>query len=65
MAALIENTCCTIRLDRTLCRGQGYDVAGNMTGQCNGAAKLVQSKFPKAFYFHCASQIKFMYCTLL
>lgn len=55
LAALIENTCCTIGLDMTWCRGQGYDRAGNMAGQCNGAAKLVQSKFPKAFYFHCAS----------
>ena len=55
LAALIQNTCCTIGLDMRLCRGQRYNGAGNMAGQCNRAVKLVQSKFPKAFNFHCAS----------
>ena len=38
-----------------LCRAQGYDGAGNMAGHCNGAAKIIKSKYCKAVFFHCAS----------
>ena len=55
IAELILKECSLMELDMTLCRGQGYDGAGNMAGVCNGTAKLIQSKFPKAIYFHCAS----------
>ena len=55
IAELIQKECCLMELDMGLCRGQGYNGAGNMAGVCNGAAKLIRSKFPKAIYFHCAS----------
>ena len=34
LAELIES-CLNIGLDMNLCRGQGYDGAGNMAGQCS------------------------------
>ena len=52
LATLIELSYQSVWLDMSLCRGQGYDGAGNMAGQCTGAAK---HKYPKAFYFHCAT----------
>ena len=55
LASLIEATCRNLGLDMNLCRGQGYDGAANMAGACNGAAKVIQSKYPKSIYFHCAS----------
>jgi len=56
LAELIEHTCTKVmKLDMARCRGQGYDGAGNMAGECSGAAKLIKLKFPKALYFHCAS----------
>lgn len=39
----------------SLCRGQGYDGAGNMAGKCSGAAKRITDKHPKAPYVHCGS----------
>ena len=44
-----------ISLDMNLCRGQGYDGAGNMAGKCSGAAARINAKFPKAPYVHCGS----------
>ena len=55
LAELIEASCLSIGLDLNLCRGQGYDGAGNMAGHCSGSAKIMQLKYPKAVYFHCAS----------
>ena len=55
LATLIELSCESIGLDMSLCRGQGYDGAGNMAGLCTGAAKRIRDKYPKAFYFHCAA----------
>lgn len=36
-------------------RGQGYDGAGNMAGKYRDAASVLQSKYPKAVYVHCAA----------
>ena len=55
LATLIESTCVEIGLDMSMCRGQGYDGAGNMSGKCVGAAKLLRDKYPKAYYLHSAS----------
>ena len=55
LATLIESSCWGIGLDMSLCRGQECDGAGNMAGLCNGAAKQIQDKYPKVFYFHCAA----------
>ena len=55
LAILIKSTCQTLHLDLSLCRGQGYDGAGNMSGKTNGAAAIIQSELPKVMYFHCAS----------
>lgn len=42
IANLIETKCVnTLKLDMNMCRGQGYDGAGNMAGHCSGAAKLI------------------------
>ena len=56
IALLIENAFQTLGLDMNKCRGQGYNGAGNMSGVCRGAASIVLSWHPKAFYFHCASR---------
>lgn len=45
----------TAGLDMELCRGQGYDGAGNMAGRCSGAAVRIQRQFPKASCVHCGS----------
>ena len=55
LADVIEDTCASAGLDLTKLRSQGYDGAANMGGVCSGAAKLLQTKYPKALYFHCAS----------
>ena len=55
LALLIEKTCLDVGLDMSMCRGQGYDGAGNMAGACTGVAKQLRTKYPKAIYFHCAS----------
>ena len=52
IAKLIETKCLELKLDMNMCRGQGYDGAGNMAGSCNGAAKVISTKYPKAVYFH-------------
>ena len=44
-------------LEIELCRGQGYDGAGNMAGKCSGAAVRIQRAYPKAMYVHCGSHI--------
>lgn len=38
-----------------MCRGQGYDGTGNMSGVIQGAATRIRNKYPKALYVHCAS----------
>jgi len=55
LATTIEEACKSVNLDIGKLRGQGYDGAANMAGHCNGAAKLILCKYPKALYFHCAS----------
>jgi hypothetical protein len=55
IASLIESTCQSLGLDLHKCRGQGYDGASNMSGAVNGASSKINSKYPKALYFHCAS----------
>ena len=40
-----------------LCRGQGYDGAGNMSGKYNGASTIVTMQYPKAIYVHCKSHL--------
>ena len=55
LAKMIEDTCMSLGLDLTLCRGQGYDGASNMSGKNQGVSAILLSKYPKAMYFHCAS----------
>ena len=38
-------------LDPKLLRGQGYDGASNMAGKVKGAAAIITSKHPVAFFF--------------
>lgn len=35
--------------------GQGYDGCSTMAGEIHGVQKIIQDKYKKAFYFHCAS----------
>ena len=40
-----------------LCRGQGYNGAGNMAGRISGAAARIQATHAKAVYVHCSSHV--------
>ncbi|KAI6656651.1 52 kDa repressor of the inhibitor of the protein kinase-like [Oopsacas minuta] len=42
-------------LDITKQGGQAYDGAGNVAGSIKGTAGLINTKYPLAFYLHCAS----------
>ena len=42
-------------LDMQNCRAQTYDKAGNIAGIKQGCSTLINNKYPKALYFHCAS----------
>eukprot|EP00795_Rhopilema_esculentum_P015975 gene15975-biopygen5349 len=44
-------------LDMNLCRGQGYDGAGNMAGKCSGAAARICQSHPNAPYTHSGSHV--------
>ena len=55
VASLIESICQSLGLDLHKCRGQSYDGASNMSGFVSGASSRINSKYPKALYFHCAS----------
>ena len=46
-----------VGFDINLCRGQGYDGAGNMAGKCTGAAVQIQREYPKAMFVHCGSHV--------
>ena len=55
IATFIENTCMSLNLDLSMCKGQEYDGVGNMSGVIQGAATGILNKYPKALYVHCAS----------
>ena len=57
MADKILHKVNSLGLDMDLCRGQGYDGAGNMAGKCSGAATLIQKDHPKALYVHCRAHV--------
>ena len=40
-----------------LCRGQGYDGAGNMADRISGTASRIQQMFKSAVYVHCNSHL--------
>lgn len=42
-------------VDLTGLIGQGYDGASAMSGHYNGVCKIVQDKYPKALFVHCAA----------
>ena len=44
-----------LALDPNKLQGQGYDGAGNMAGKYRGAAAVIQAKYPRAMYIHCAA----------
>lgn len=51
IAQFIENC----GLDPVKCVGQGYDGCSTMAGVRAGVQTILQNKFPKGLYFHCAS----------
>ena len=57
IAKQITDSVCSLGLDMQLCRGQGYDGAGNMAGKVSGAAARILRLYPKALYVHCGSHI--------
>ena len=63
MAMLIQDTCHKLGLDFNMCRGQGYDRAGNMAGCVKGAAQRLLSINPKASIALLISLIKFIHCS--
>ncbi|CAH1979234.1 unnamed protein product [Acanthoscelides obtectus] len=42
-----------LNLDKLV--GQGYDGCSTMSGEIHGVQKIIQEKYKRAFYFHCAS----------
>ena len=52
---LIVQSCSSIGLDFSKCRGLGFNGASNMAGKTNGAAAVIQRRYLKALYVHCAA----------
>ena len=40
-----------------LCRGQGYDGAGNVAGKYKGASSIISRQYPKPLFVHCKSHL--------
>lgn len=55
LANLILEKCELLGLDMSNLVGQGYDGAGNMSGQFNGVQSKIRQKYPKAMFVHCAA----------
>lgn len=55
LANLILEKCEQLDLDMSNLVGQGYDGAGNMSGQLNGIQSRIRQKYPKAIFVHCAA----------
>ncbi|XP_047123874.2 zinc finger MYM-type protein 1-like [Hydra vulgaris] len=53
----ILNSIKDLGLEMKFCVGQGYDGAGNMAGNCSGAAVRIKAIYPKALYVHCGSHV--------
>ncbi|XP_047142816.1 52 kDa repressor of the inhibitor of the protein kinase-like [Hydra vulgaris] len=53
----ILNSIKDLGLEMKFCVGQGSDGAGNMAGNCSGAAVRVKAIYPKALYLHCGSHV--------
>nr|XP_047135327.1 zinc finger MYM-type protein 1-like [Hydra vulgaris] len=53
----ILNSIKDLGLEMKFCVGQGYDGAGNMAGNCSGAAVRIKTIYPKALYVHCGSHV--------
>ena len=57
IAATISSVLRQLDLPLDLCRGQGYDGAGNMAGRLSGAAARIKATNEKAVYVHCNSHV--------
>lgn len=55
LANLILEKCELLGLDMSNLVGQGYDGAGNMSGQFNGVQYRIRQKYPKAMFVYCAA----------
>jgi hypothetical protein len=55
IGALILESCESVGLEFSKCRGLGFDGASNMSGKTYGAAAVIKRSFPKATYVHCAA----------
>nr|XP_047141406.1 52 kDa repressor of the inhibitor of the protein kinase-like [Hydra vulgaris] len=53
----ILNSIKDLGLEMKFCVGQGYDGAGNMAGNCSGAAVRIKAIYPKALYVYCGSHV--------
>ena len=55
ISGIIQTAVADLGLDLQKCVGQGYDGAGNMSGEVKGAAARIRKEYPMASYFHCAA----------
>ncbi|XP_022177819.1 zinc finger MYM-type protein 1-like [Myzus persicae] len=55
LTRIILEECEKLGLDLNKLIGQGYDGAGNMSGQFNGVQSRIRQLYPKAVFVHCAS----------
>ncbi|KAF0732371.1 zinc finger MYM-type protein 1-like, partial [Aphis craccivora] len=55
LTRIILEECEKLGLDLNKLIGQGYDGAGNMSGQFNGVQSRIRQIYPKAVFVHCAS----------
>ena len=53
LTAAIKDTLIRCNLPLTLCRGQGYDGAANMSGHIRGVATMLLKEEPAALHVHC------------
>ena len=53
LTLMLKDTLIRCNLPLTLCRGQAYDGAANMSGRIRGVATQIKSVEPKALHVHC------------
>ena len=53
LTALLKDVLIHCNLSITLCRGQSYDGAANMSGWLHGVASQIKSVEPTVLYVHC------------
>lgn len=55
IAAAIDRSIESSKLDPLKCVGQGYDGCNTMSGHAGGVQAILRKKYPNGLFFHCAS----------